>query len=205
MTGVAAAVDSIGAQQVILLAALALIVLVYLITRVQRRGRDGSPKQYRREIDSATAQSETVKRDMEQLLAALEDLSQKINGQIDASLAKLRETTVDADRRISALRILIAESKRLAGGSEGGSSPADAPRPTDAAAEPQVQSGAAAASQEPRETAPPAIPSVSLPEQRHQRVYELADRGLTPVQIAQELQAQPGEVELILNLRRVES
>jgi hypothetical protein len=42
-------------------------------------------------------------------------------------------------------------------------------------------------------------------EPRHQRVYELADRGLNAVQIAQELQTQPGEIELILNLRRVEA
>jgi hypothetical protein len=47
--------------------------------------------------------------------------------------------------------------------------------------------------------------SVVVPEPRHQRIYELADRGLTAVQIAQELQARPGEVELILNLRKVES
>jgi len=36
---------------------------------------------------------------------------------------------------------------------------------------------------------------------RHSAVYELADTGLTPVDIAKELGKTPGEVELILNLR----
>jgi hypothetical protein len=194
--------DAITVQQWVLLVVLALIVLIFVVTRGQRRGRDGSVKQYRREIDSATAQSEGVQLDMEQLLVELEALSQKINGQIDNSLAKLRETTVEADRRITALRILIAESKRQSG--ESGTAPpapdaaTQAIPPTEAADRPATEP----ARQELRwvPTAPP-----PMPEQRHQRIYELADRGLTAVQIAQELQTQPGEIELILNLRKVES
>ena len=37
---------------------------------------------------------------------------------------------------------------------------------------------------------------------RHTVIYELADAGFTPVEIARELGKTPGEVELILNLRR---
>ncbi|HVP09632.1 MAG TPA: hypothetical protein VMV94_00405 [Phycisphaerae bacterium] len=199
-----AATETISTQQGILLAALALISLVLLATRWPRRRLDGSPKQYRREIDSATAQSESVKRDMEQLLTELEDLSRRINGQIDASLAKLRETTEEADRRISSLRILIAESKRRAGETGAAPPPADAPQQASMSAE--VVGGATVepTPPEPQLTSlPPASPAG--PEQRHQHIYELADQGLTPVEIAQKLQAQPGEIELILNLRKVES
>lgn len=39
------------------------------------------------------------------------------------------------------------------------------------------------------------------PDLRHQIVYELADAGMNPIQIAKELGKTPGEVELILNLR----
>ena len=36
----------------------------------------------------------------------------------------------------------------------------------------------------------------------NRRVYDLADRGLPPVEIAKQLSQQVGQVELILNLRR---
>lgn len=36
----------------------------------------------------------------------------------------------------------------------------------------------------------------------HRRVYELADRGMRPVEIARELERPTGQVELILSLRR---
>jgi hypothetical protein len=39
-------------------------------------------------------------------------------------------------------------------------------------------------------------------DNRHQVVYELADAGFTAVEIARDLGRTPGEVELILNLRR---
>jgi hypothetical protein len=39
------------------------------------------------------------------------------------------------------------------------------------------------------------------PDSRHQVVYELADAGFGPVEIARDLGKTPGEVELILNLR----
>jgi hypothetical protein len=42
----------------------------------------------------------------------------------------------------------------------------------------------------------------SAADQRHAAVYELADSGLASVEIARELGKTPGEVELILNLRK---
>jgi hypothetical protein len=40
------------------------------------------------------------------------------------------------------------------------------------------------------------------PEERYTAIYELADVGFTPVEIARDLGRTPGEVELILNLRK---
>jgi hypothetical protein len=203
MTAASAVTDVITTQQYAVLGALGLIVLVFLATRGSRRVRDGSPKQYRREIDSATEQSEEVKRSMEQLLAALEELSGKIGAQVDESLAKLRKTTEEADRRISAMRILIAESKRLASESTGAPATGQVERTPRGEALPEPPA-AAPILPEPPQARSSGEPSAT-PEPRHQRVYELADRGLTAVQIAQELQTQPGEIELILNLRGVEA
>lgn len=50
----------------------------------------------------------------------------------------------------------------------------------------------------------PADKTSQPPEQdvRHTVVYELSDAGFTPVEIAKDLGRTPGEIELILNLRR---
>jgi len=50
--------------------------------------------------------------------------------------------------------------------------------------------------------AKPVPAAVSAVSASHREVYELADAGLTPVQIAQRLSKPTGQVELILNLRR---
>jgi hypothetical protein len=50
----------------------------------------------------------------------------------------------------------------------------------------------------------PAAPPAEMPadDPRHVQVYELADQGRTPQQIAQQLNRPSGEIELILALRR---
>lgn len=50
---------------------------------------------------------------------------------------------------------------------------------------------------------PPSTPGpTEASDSRHAIVHELADTGFTPVEIARELGKTPGEVELILNLRK---
>ena len=44
--------------------------------------------------------------------------------------------------------------------------------------------------------------TVPTPEDRYGIVYELADQGKSPIDIARDLGKTPGEVELILNLRK---
>jgi hypothetical protein len=46
------------------------------------------------------------------------------------------------------------------------------------------------------------VARMGLDSHPHQEVYDLADQGFTPVQIAQRLARHTGHVELILNLRR---
>lgn len=45
-------------------------------------------------------------------------------------------------------------------------------------------------------------PETEAHDLRHEIVYELADAGLTPVEIARDTGKTPGEIELILNLRK---
>jgi hypothetical protein len=202
MNALPAIAESVSFQQWAMLIALAVLaVVVWWSWGGNRRGMGASPKQYRREIDSATAQGETVKRDMEQLLTELEDLSAKINTQVDGTYGKLQQLVAEADKRIQAMRILIAECKRLAAepGAEIGASEKGPPKPAEAARTSADVPPAA----EPTVTAPAAGAADRSMSSRHERIYTLADKGLTAVQIAQEAQMQPGEVELILGLRRV--
>ncbi|HXB97770.1 MAG TPA: hypothetical protein VNZ54_06925 [bacterium] len=73
--------------------------------------------------------------------------------------------------------------------------PVDAP-PAAAEAAPQMETAAEAAGRARSYLSRPAV------QPRHQRVYELADQGWTHEQIAKEAGLLPGEVDLILNLRR---
>lgn len=191
-TAIIAELSKPSTQQILILAAVVVATVVVLKMR-GRRPLDGSPRQYRREIDSATARSSAVKRDMEQLLTALDELSRDISAQIDTRFAKLEQSIADADKRISALRILIEEAKKTGAGPRADSAAPSAPTPTATIA----TTAGSPTDPQPAEQAG----SPSAPDERSRRIYELADQGRTPMQIAQELDQKIGEVELILNLR----
>jgi hypothetical protein len=114
---------------------------------------------------------EQMRRDLESLIAELEQLSRKISAEIDTRFAKLEAAMHDADRRIAALHRLTLQQQ----------------------GEPL-----------PRTLQPPAertMPISDRPEDRYALIYELADVGFSPVEIARDLGRTPGEIELILNLR----
>ncbi|MBN1488276.1 MAG: hypothetical protein JXA69_00035 [Phycisphaerae bacterium] len=167
-----------GQQQALLWFAGALALLIFLTWRMRSRtrGKMGPPDQTARQRLDELAAQRGVKGDMEELLAELQDLSRKINAQIDTKFAKLEAVIADADRRIEVL-------ERLSG-SSGEQPRLDITVGDDIAGGPPPSPAAG-----PRAMAATA------------RVYELADSGMTPVQIAQALGRTPGEIELILGLR----
>lgn len=175
--------SGVSMQQYMLLASVLLAGFVFM--RVMRKvtPSDGTPKQYRREIESATKQHTAMRADMEQLLIELDKLSREVSGQIDTRFTKLEQSIADADKRIAAMRILL-EACKNAGASL---TPVEdqSARPHAGGSESETMSGHTSADG----------------DSRMQRIYQLADQGLSPMQIAQQLEQHPGEVELILNLR----
>ena len=127
--------------------------------------------------------SPALRRDLDALMVELQDLSRRISAEIDTRFAKLEAAMKDADRRIAVLNRLTRES--------------GAPRvmPASSSMEPADENRDPAAAPK-----PPRLRSA--PDVRHTVIYELADAGFTPVEIARDLGRTPGEVELILNLRR---
>lgn len=145
---------------------LALIALIFMMMSLRRKQQQ--PRQSRRPIGPEHNQdvpqaTPELRRDMDELLVELQDLSRKISAEIDTRFAKLEAAIRDADRRIAVLHRLSRETGH--------------------------------------DRTP--VSSADLHEDaRHAVVYELADAGFTPVDIARELGKTPGEVELIINLRR---
>lgn len=144
--------------------ALALVAVFFMMLSLRRkqqrqaqlpRRAPGAPSEPQPRMDPE------LYRDLDELIAELQDLSRKISAEIDTRFAKLEAVIRDADRRIAVLH-------RLSRGqpSAGKSAPA------------------------------------SDEEARYAVVYELADAGFTAIEIARELGKTPGEVELILNLRK---
>ena len=121
-------------------------------------------------------------RDMEQVMLELDQLSRQIHGRLDTKLVRLEAVIRDADERIDRLSRLVRSAKEV-----------PSLEVTLAEERPEQECEAAA---EPRGTAL---------EQCHHRyavIYELADRGTSPLQIAEEVGKTDGEIELILALRK---
>ncbi len=142
----------------------AVIAMFFMMLSLRRRQQQARrPRQEPLPPLRSPLASPELRRDLDELMVELQELSRKIGAEIDTRFAKLEAAIRDADRRIAVLN-------RLARGQE--ATPLSDPTPA------------------------------SDGDTRHQVDYELADAGLTPVEIARDLGKTPGEVELILNLRR---
>ena len=161
------------AQQIAILAAIILIIVGVLNMR-RRRPPDTTTQTPRRDTATESNAGAGLPRDLQHLMVQLEELSRRINAQIDTKYAKLEQSIADADKRIIALRTLL-----------------DYPRS-------DSKSSRDAKLPEP----PPTVPAPrSGTDDRFQAIYDLADQGLSPVEIGRKLGRRTGEIELILNLR----
>lgn len=176
-------------QQLLLLAAV--VLAGFLFMRMLRRTTpsDGTPRQYRREIESATASNNAIKGDMEHLLIELDRLSREISAQVDTKLSRLEHSIGEADRRIAAMRIML-DAAKSAGASLGIEDPMVSTTDTNGEKSPT-------AGHETRS----ARPDSDITADREQ-IFKLADQGMTPQEIARKIDRRIGEIELILNLRQ---
>lgn len=94
--------------------ALLVALTTYLLwtSRRKLRQRANQPKRSTPQREPAPAQpgsKEQIRRDLESLIAELEQLSRKISAEIDTRFAKLEAAMHDADRRIAALHRLTQQ------------------------------------------------------------------------------------------------
>lgn len=158
---------------------LGIIMVVWILLRgAWRRQRDRNqktPLEHMTEISAGAQERQREAGPGPELL----EMSRRLVAQIDARAAHLEALIADADDRIEELRRLQA-----AGADHDG-------RPAGRAGAAPPSSSAASSAADPRAEDP-----VS------RGVYELADRGLGPVEIARQLDQHVGAVELILALRQ---
>ncbi|MEE8170980.1 MAG: hypothetical protein V3T70_10570 [Phycisphaerae bacterium] len=161
-----------------------LIAIALLMSMTLRRYRQ-RPASVRVERPSARPRSPlaySARRDMEQLMVELEELSRRVSAQIETRYRKLETVIADADDRLHRLDEVLNQINRAQ--ANAGSAPSD---DREAPATPTK-----IASLKPDTT------EVRSP---HERVHALADGGASIAEIAHATSRSTGEVELILDLR----
>jgi hypothetical protein len=162
-------------QMLMLAAAIAGLTIVMLSTRRRIRKSRRTPRiDARRRYEQIKGETKAA-HDIEQVMVELEALSRQIHGRIDTKLVRLEVTIRDADRRIAEL----AKATRAATAGSGLEITLDREEPRDHAAD---------------------GPETGDSEQA--TVFRLADSGMSPHKIAQEVGKLTGEIELLLALRK---
>ncbi len=162
--------------------AVAGLTIVMLSTR--RRVRESkrlSPPPARQRYARLEAQSRAG-RDLDHVMLELDQLARQVHGRIDTQLAKLEAVMREADQRIEKLSRLA----RMANGES-------------AAAGARFQSRPPTAG----EGMPPTASDVE--DSRHAPIYQLADSGMPPIEIARKVGMTTGEINLILALRQTKN
>jgi TolA-binding protein len=182
----------------LLLVVLCLVILSVSMLRRSRQ-RSATGRELSREQLARLRDQRDVRASMDELLIQLEDVSRRINAQVDTRFLKLETVIREADQRIARLEQLTGSKSRRPADSTPArnlSSPLTTPTGTE---KPQPESPDAVLRSDSANQSP--APAESR-EQRRQHVYDLADTGTTPITIADMLRMPLGEVELILSLRK---
>lgn len=165
----------------LVLATVGLLRMGYLRRRRSQQAGRLSPE----EMVERNRQMRGMQGDLEQLMSEIEQLSRRFAAQLDAKSRRIERLLEKADHRIQGL-LDLEDSQRQR----------TTPAP-DAAAD--ARSANRARNPQPQ---PAAIDDdVDVLDPLAEKVYQLADQGREPQQIARELDEHIGKIELILALR----
>ncbi len=122
-----------------------------------------------------------VRGDLEDLMVEIEQLAKRFGNQLDAKTIELEDLLRKADQRLAQLERMLEQAEEGANANLSNSPNTSPVALTDTVSEPE-----------------PELPDDPLARS----VYKLADDGIEPPDIAQQLGEHIGKVELILALRR---
>ena len=192
------------ASWVLIVAAIVLLTWVFmrLQWRRQRRGEEQDPvHQMRETIADRQAESERASeatgsvRDMAARLETKAARLEALLDQADERIARLEEHEARLEERVAAApveRSIAGSRPALQGVAEHDAGP-NAPATAEPQPDPWTETGSS-----PQQ----ATHANGSADPLHQEVYELADGGKSPLDIARRLDQQVGTIELILALRR---
>jgi hypothetical protein len=161
--------------------AVGILTVVYVtLVRPLRQKKTKDPLE-QPPVRTSLAQQRAVERDMSNLLVELSEMARQMTAQLDTRAAKLELLLKEADDRIETLRSM--------GGNPAGSA-------TGSTAADRLEG----VIQEARAALGPSLSEQKI-DPRHAQVYDLADEGHSPQEIARRLDRPSGEIELILALR----
>ena len=181
----------------------AIMVLAYFMMRVTMRKVARRQKSQQRPLQERLAQMrkpDGVYDQMNELMAALADLSRQINGQIDTRLAKLDVMLRQADQVISKLANSDDSSLDTARANDSASAEeaTDSPFGNASGSLKEIADKIQAADPATDNSGSSDISPVLSPEA--EQIIAMADKGLSTLAISQELKRPIGEIELILSL-----
>lgn len=168
------------------LVTIAVVAAALIAVAVYRRhvGWQPTEKAIRREVEARLAAESQVRDELKMLLAQITDTSARATAALDARLAAMRELLAQADRDASTRPEPAAPGDGVMGDSSS-----------------RLRRMARRTTR--TTTAEVVPPPPTADDTPHQDVYHLADAGRAPVQVAQALRRPLGEIELVLNLRKL--
>jgi hypothetical protein len=165
----------------LVLAGVVLVTMAVMGSYIKRR-KAGLPR-----VQSSSDQLERLKQergvrgDLEELMVEIEQLAKRLGAQLDAKTMHIERLLREADERIDELR-------RLRDGDE----------PPQRRGAPRRESWSGGFEQ----PAEPRLDETVSDDPVARSVYQLADAGVAPMEIARRLNEHVGKVELILALRK---
>jgi hypothetical protein len=170
--------------------AVGILAIVYVVyVRPLRKKKEETDPVRRAPAHGGLSQQRAVEREMSNLLVEFSQMARQMTAQLDTRAAKLELLLKEADDKIATLRAIA--------GGHGGATALPAPAAEAASAAAAALEGVII------EARAPIGPSLTEPplDPRHLRIYDLADEGYSPQEIARQLDRPSGEIELILALR----
>lgn len=189
------AADNGGSNMMMLLLVLCACTIMIVLLR-RHQFRSSTQRDQGREQLARVRDQRRLHQSMDELLVQLEDASRRIGAQLDTKFAKLETAIRDADDRITRLRGVLQQPDDVQPHPPLTSAKGSRSVPAGASS---TKSGGDAESQSRSDQEA----DEGSADPRFQRIYDLVDAGATPIRAAEELGMPLGEVELILNLRKL--
>lgn len=171
-----------------------LLITMSMMMGIRKKRRYSQEQGTSREKVDELKQRHKLRGDLEQLMIEVEQLAKRFGAQLDAKTMHLEQLLSEADRKIAELKQAEQVLQNAANMQQAMASSLE-----DKPAAPATESASSAGV----ETAPPtAPPVVNAEDALKQSVYDLAEQGHDPAEIARQLNEHVGKIELILALRK---